>query len=90
MRFLFVCFRSAHEALTYQAFSPFCAMLNLVTQLCPLFKTLWTVAQQPPLSMGFFKQGYWTELPSTPAGNLPNPGIKPRSQALQADSLQSE
>ena len=37
--------------------------------------------------MGFSKQEYWSGLPYSPPGNLPNPGIRPRSPALQADSL---
>ena len=43
-----------------------------------------------PLSMGFSKQGYWSGLPFPSPGDLPDPGIKPRSPALQADSLLSE
>ena len=39
---------------------------------------------------GFSRQEYWNELPYPPPGDLPNPGIKPRSPALQADSLPSE
>ena len=39
--------------------------------------------------MGFSRQEYWTGLPSPPPGGLPNPGIEPRSPALQADSLPS-
>ena len=42
-----------------------------------LFETLWTVACQDPLSMGFFRQGYWSGLPCPPSGDLPDPGIKP-------------
>ena len=41
--------------------------------------TLWTVAHQPPLSMGFSRQEYWGELPRPPPENLPNPGIEPPS-----------
>ena len=40
--------------------------------------------------MEFSRQEYWSGLPFTSPGNLPNPGIKPRSPALQADSLLSE
>ena len=40
-----------------------------------LFATLWTVALQAPLSMGFSSQVIWSELPGPPAGDLPNPGI---------------
>ena len=55
-----------------------------------LFVTLWTIAHQAPLSMGFSRQEYYSGLPCPPAGNLPNPGIEPTSPvspALQADSL---
>ena len=55
-----------------------------------LFATLWTVACQAPLSMGFSRQEYFSGLPGPPPGDLPNPGIKPTSPAtpaLEADSL---
>ena len=52
-----------------------------------LFVTLWTVACQAPLSMEFSRQEYWNLLPCPPARDLPDPGIEPRSPALQADSL---
>ena len=55
-----------------------------------LFATLWTVARQAPLSMGFSRQEYWSGLPFPSPGDLPNPGIKPGSPALQADALSSE
>ena len=47
----------------------------------------WTVAHQAPLSMGFPRQEYWSGLPFPSPGDPPDPGIKPRSPALQADSL---
>ena len=52
--------------------------------------TPWTVARQAPLSMGFYRQEYWSGLPRPPPGDLPNPGTKPGSPALQADSLPFE
>ena len=55
-----------------------------------LFATPWTVAHQGPLSMGFFRQECWSGLPFPSAGELPNPGIRLWSPALQADSLPSE
>ena len=55
-----------------------------------LFVTPWTVAHQAPLSMGFSRQEYWSGLPFPSPGYLPNPGIKPRFPALQANSLLSE
>ena len=50
----------------------------------------WTVAYQASLSMGFSRQEYWNGLPFPSPGDLPDPGIEPRSPALQADSLPSE
>ena len=50
----------------------------------------WTVAYQAPSSMGFSKQSYGSGLPFPSPGDLPNPGIEPRSPALQADALTSE
>ena len=44
-----------------------------------LFATLWTVAHQTPLSMGFSRQEYWSGLPFLSPGDLPNWGIKPAS-----------
>ena len=55
-----------------------------------LFATLWTVAHQAPLSIGFSKQEYWSRLPFPTPGDLPNPGIELVSPALQAYILPSE
>ena len=55
-----------------------------------LFATSWTIAYQAPPSMGFSRQEYWSGLPFPSPGDLPNPGIKPGSPALQADALPSE
>ena len=55
-----------------------------------LFATPRNVAHQAPLSMGLPRQEYWSESPFPSPGDLPNPGIKPRSLTLQADSLLSE
>ena len=44
--------------------------------LCPI-QTLWTVAHQTPLSMGFSRQEYWSGVPCSPPGDLPNPGTEP-------------
>ena len=41
--------------------------------------TLWTVAHQAPLFMGFSMQEYWSGLPCPPPGDLPDPGIEPTS-----------
>ena len=55
-----------------------------------LFATPRTVAYQAPPSMGFSRQEYWSGLPYPSSGDLPNPGIEPRSPAFQADALTSE
>ena len=55
-----------------------------------LFATPWTIACQAPLSMGFFRQEYWSGLPFSSPTDLPSPRIKPRSPALQADSLSTK
>ena len=47
-----------------------------------LFVTLWTIACQVPLSMGFSRQEYWSGLPCPPPGDLPHPGIEPASLHL--------
>ena len=55
-----------------------------------LFATLWTVALQAPLSLGFSGQESWSGSSCPPPGDLPNPGIEPASPvtpALQVDSL---
>ena len=50
----------------------------------------WTVAHQAPLFMGVSRQEYWSGLPFPSPGDRPDPGIEPRSPALQADSLPIE
>ena len=53
-----------------------------------LFGTLWTVAHQTPLSMGFSRQEYGSGLPCPLPRDLPNPGTEPKSPVLQADLYQ--
>ena len=55
-----------------------------------LFATPWTVAYQASLSMGFSRHEYWSGLPFPSPGDLPDPGIEPRSPALEAEALTSE
>ena len=55
-----------------------------------VFGTPWTVAYQALQSMEFSRQEYWSGLPFPSPRDLPNPGIKPGSPALQADALPSE
>ena len=53
-----------------------------------LFVTPWT--RQGPPSMGFSRQEYWSGVPFPSPGDLPDPGIEPRTHALRADALTSE
>ena len=50
---------------------------DLIAQSCLTLATPQTVARQAPLSMGFSRQEYWSGLPFSSAGDLPNSGIKP-------------
>ena len=59
---------------------------TLVAKSCPTPVTSWTVARKVPLFMGFSRQEYWSRLPFPSAGDLPDPGIKSGSPALQADA----
>ena len=49
-----------------------------------LFENPWTAAYQAPLYMGFSRQEYWSGVPFPSPGNLPYPGIKPKSPASPA------
>ena len=65
-----------------------CNVLCLVVSCIQLFVTPWTVTtRRAPLSMGLSRQEYCSGLPCPPPGDLPHPGIQPRSPTLQADSL---
>ena len=55
-----------------------------------LFAISWTVVYQASLSMGFSRQEYWSGVPFPSPGDPPDPGIEPRSPALQVDTLPSE
>ena len=66
-------------------------MKSEVTQLCPaLCDPMDCSLHQASPSMGFSRQEYWSGLPFPSPGDVPDPGIKPRSPALQADALPSE
>ena len=54
------------------------------------YATPWIVAHLALLSMDFSRQEYWSGLPFPSPGDLPDPGIEPRSPSLQTDSLPSE
>ena len=59
-----------------------CVCASRFSHIWPI-AALWPVAHQAPLSKEFFRQEYWSGLPCHSAGHLPDPGIEPRSLALQ-------
>ena len=61
-----------------------------VSQSRPVLRNLMDCSPKAPLSVEFSRQEYWSELPFSSTGDLPDPGMESRSPALQADSLPSE
>ena len=62
----------------------------LVAQLCPTLCDPMDCSPPQSSVYGLFEQGYWREWPLLSPGDLPNPGIEPKSPTLWADSLSSE
>ena len=62
----------------------------LVTQSCLIHWDPKDCRQQAPLSMGFSRQEYWSGLPFSSPGDLPNPGIEPKSRALAGGFFTTE
>ena len=62
---------------TWEAHQDPCAVLCLVAQSCPTLYDPMTVARQAPLSVRFFRQGYWSGLPCPPPGDLLTQGSNP-------------
>ena len=60
-----------------------CACISRFSHV-QLFATLWTIASQAPLSMGFSRDEYWSGLPCPPPRDLPDPGTKPSSPTTPA------
>ena len=65
-------------------------LLLLLNSVMSNFVAPCTVTRQVRLSMEFSRQEYWSALPCPPPGALPDPGIEPRSPALQTDSFPCE
>ena len=71
--------RGCKESDTTEQLTPFLYFAQLCPTLCdPMDSSL----HQAPPSMGFSRQEYWSGLPFPSPGNLPDPGIEPRSPAL--------
>ena len=77
------------RGIEWTTFSVTCS-LKLSLSRVQLSVTVWTVAYQAPPSRGFSRQENWSGLPFPSPGDLPNPGIEPRSPSLEADILTSE
>ena len=79
-----------HVEIFYVRLLGSCTKIHMEGRVCPLshfsrvrlFATLWTVAPQAPLSMGFTRQEHWSGLPCPPPGDLPSPGIESMSPRL--------
>ena len=61
-----------------------------ITQLCLTLYDSMDCSLPGSSLLGFSRQEYWSELPFSSPGDLPDPGIEPESPALQADSLRSD
>ena len=67
-----------------------CVWRGVVAQMCPTLRSPQTIACKAPLSMEFSRQEFWSGLPFPCLGDHSDSGIKPRSPALQVDTLPSE
>ena len=84
-------FSQKHYKLDVSLFS-FCPELSC-SVVSDSYNPMNCIAHQDPLSLGFFRQEYLSELPFLPPGDLPDPGMEPTctvSSALQVDSLPTE
>ena len=79
------CFCAVHKLRIYWK-----VKMLLVAHRVRLFATPWTIACQTPLSVKFSRQEYWSGLPFPFPEDLPDPGIRLWSPALQEDSLTFE
>ena len=87
---LFIFSQSDHLWLSVWLFSPYCSCWCVCVCVCVLssfscvwlFVTLWTVAPQAPLSMGFCRREYWSGLPCPPPGIFPTQGLNPHRSHL--------
>ena len=70
---------TGHWVLLISLFLIFARVRAHLLSRCQLFATAWTVVCQAPLSMGVFRQEFWSSLPFPSPGHPPNPGIKPLS-----------
>ena len=68
----------ALEQKSFQVLGISVCLLSCFSHVCP-FVTLWAVAHQAPLSIGFSRQEYWSGLPCPPPGDIPDLGIDPVS-----------
>ena len=84
-----ICALKSQQLVNFVVVQSLC-VLCFIAQSCPTLSTPWTAALQAPLPLGFSRQEHWSGLPCPSPGDLPSPGIEPRSPALRADSLPPE
>ena len=84
----FRCWRDPRDAWFPSLLRGPCVVQSLIH--IRLFVTSWTVSRQAALSMEFSRPEHWSGLPLPSPGDLPDPGIEPKSPALKADSLSTE
>ena len=70
------------SGIEFSAYAQRAACTRVLSVMSSSFATPWTVAYEAPLSMEFSRQEYWSEWPLLPPGDLPDPGIQPKSSAL--------
>ena len=85
--------KSIHSFTTwalYKQMNTACLCLRVSCSLISNSEIPWTIARQTPLSMELSRQEYWSGLLFPSPRDVPDPGIKPRSPTLQADSSRSK
>ena len=73
------------------AYDSYIPMYDSVAQSCPALRgPMNYIARQAPLSVGFSRQEHWSGLPFPPPGDLPDPGIEPRSPTVASRFFTTE
>ena len=83
-------YHSSYGGVTFHCTYILCMCMCSAASVVENSATLWTIARQAPQSMGFSRQENWNGFPYPSLGDFPDPGMKPSSPTLQADSLATE
>ena len=82
--------KNTDEFRTVVSFYVYVCVCTKLLQSCPTLCNPMDDSPSGPSVHEILQQEYWSGLPCPPPGDFPNPGIKPKSPALQEDSLLSE